>query len=45
MSDEQKEVWKNDYQNGRELLWYSHTMHILTKDIIKIADCELFSIS
>ena len=37
----QVEIWKNDKRDGRFLMWYSHTMHVLAKQELDIGDCEL----
>lgn len=36
----QIEVWKEDNRKGLPLLWYSHSIHVLTKQNIDISDCE-----
>lgn len=37
----QVEIWKNDKNAGRHLMWYSHTMHILAKQELHVDACEL----
>jgi hypothetical protein len=43
VSPEQLIIWKNDISAGRRMFWYSHTMHVLTKQQIDISACELIS--
>lgn len=39
--EKQIKVWHNDKKAGRALFWYSHIMHILTRDEIDVSDCEV----
>lgn len=39
---QQLAIWKEDFKHKRRFLWYSHTMHILARQEINTADCELF---
>lgn len=41
VSTEQIGVWRADLEAGRRPFWYSHTMHVLSKQRIDTRHCEL----
>lgn len=45
VSEEQISSWKKLKENNQKILWFTATMHVVTKNPIDIKNCEIFNIN